>query len=82
MVLLFSGIAFSQVTKEEQTKILLAEFAIQLDETIKLNASLTKTINALVMDLKAIEEPSEELIAVLKKYGLYEVNNGDIPGKD
>ena len=48
MVLLFSGIAFSQATKEEQVKILLAKYVIQLDETIRLNTSLTETINALV----------------------------------
>ena len=80
-ILLFTGIAFSQ-TEEEQTKILLADYAIQLDKTVKLNTSLTETINAIITDLQAIENPSEELIAVLKKYGLYEVKNGDLPSED
>ncbi len=82
IILLFTGIAFSQITKEEQIKILLAEYAIQLDETIKLNMSLTKSINALVTELQAIKEPSDELIAILKKYNIYKGDNGNIPSEN
>ena len=81
IVLLFTGVIFSQ-TREEQTKIILANYVIQLDETARLNASLTESINAIVTDLQAIENPSEELIAILKKYNIYKGDNGNIPGKD
>lgn len=81
-ILFFSSVAFSQVTEEEQVKIILADCVIQLDKEVKLNTNLTESINALVIDLQAIENPSEELIAVLKKYNLYKENNGDIPGEN
>ncbi len=70
VILLFSGIVFSQ-TEEEQTKILLAEYVIQLDRTVRLNMDLTELINVFMSELQAIKEPSEELITLLKKYGLY-----------
>lgn len=81
-ILLFTGILFSQVTEEEQTKILLANYAIQLDREIKLNADLTESMNAFVAELQAIENPSEELIAVLKKYNIYKGDNGNLPNEN
>ena len=71
VVLLFAGIAFSQVTGEEQIKIILANYVIQLDKAVKLNANLTESMNVFVSELQAIKEPSDELITLLKKYGLY-----------
>ncbi len=73
VILLFSGIVFSQVSveKHQAVKILIADYAIQLDKIVKLNMDLTESINTLVAELQAIEEPSDELIALLKKYGLY-----------
>lgn len=81
-ILLFGSIALSQVTEEEQTKIILADYVIQLDKEVKLNTNLTESINILIKELQAIENPSEELIAVLKKYNIYKGDNGDIPGKN
>ncbi len=80
-ILLFGTIIFSQ-TEEEQTKILLADYVIQLNRTVRLNTDLTESINAIVTDLQAIENPSEELIAILKKYNIYKGDNGNIPNKD
>ncbi len=73
VILLFSGIVFSQVSveKHQAVKILIADYAIQLDKIVKLNMDLTESINTLVAKLQAIEEPSDELIALLKEYGLY-----------
>ena len=70
VILLFSGIVFSQ-TEEEQTKIILANYVIQLDKEIKLNMTLTKSLNVFMSELQAIKEPSEELVTLLKKSGLY-----------
>jgi len=83
-VLFFAGVAFPQVTEEEHqlVKNTLVEMTIRWNAVLEANETLNQIGNSLVTDLKAIKEPSEELIAVLKKYGLYEVNNGDIPGKD
>ena len=81
VTLLFTGVAFSQ-TEEEQTKILLADYVIQLNRTVRLNTDLTESINAIVTELQAIENPSEELIAILKKYNIYKGDNGNIPGEN
>ena len=81
-LLFLSGVAFSQVTEEEQAKIVLADYVIELNKAVKLNAGLTESINALVAELQAIKEPSEELIAVLKKYNIYKENNGNVPGEN
>ena len=72
-ILLFSGIAFSQVAEEEHlaAKVLLADYAIQLNRIMEINADMAESMNALVVDLQAIKEPSEELITILKKYKLY-----------
>ncbi len=81
VTLFFTGVAFPQ-TEEEQTKILLAGYVIQLNRTVRLNTNLTESINAIVTDLQAIENTSEELIAILKKYNIYKGDNGNIPNKD
>ncbi len=82
VVLLFAGIAFSQVTEEEQVKIVLANYVIQLDKAIKLNTNLTESMNVFVSELQAIKEPSDELIAILKKYNIYKGDNGNIPSEN
>ena len=71
LTLLFTGIAFSQVTEEEQVKIVLADYVIQLDKVIKLNMNFTESMDTFVAELQAIENPSDELIVILKKYNLY-----------
>jgi len=83
-VLFFAGVAFPQATEEEHqlVKNTLVNMTIRWDAVLEANETLNQIANALVEDLKAIENKSEELIAVLKKYGLYEVKDGDIPGKD
>ena len=75
-ILLFSGIALSQVTeKEHQTvKNTLVNMTIRWDLTVESNEILVKQINALILDLQAIKEPSEELIAIMKKYEIYQEN--------
>ena len=78
LILLFTGVTFSQVTEEERVKIVLADYVLELNRAIKLNANLTESINALVLELQAIKEPSEELVAVLKKYNLYEEGNNEL----
>ncbi len=74
VILLFTGLAFSQ-TEEEQTKIVLANFVLELDKTVKLNINLTKSIDALITELRAIKEPSAELVAILEKYGIYQIED-------
>ncbi len=74
VILLFTGLASSQ-TEEEQTKIVLANFVLELDKTVKLNINLTKSIDALITELRAIKEPSAELVAILEKYGIYQIED-------
>ena len=81
-ILFFSGITFSQVTEEEQTKIVLANYVLELNKAVELNTTLTESMNVFVGELQAIENPSDELIALLKKYNLYKEDNVNIPGKD
>ena len=75
-ILLFSGIALSQVTEEEHqtVKNTLVNMTIRWDLTVENNETLVKQINALILDLQAIKEPSEELIAIMKKYEIYQEN--------
>ena len=75
-ILLFSGIALSQVTEEEHqtVKNTLVNMTIRWDLTVENNETLFKQINALILDLQAIKEPSEELIVIMKKYEIYQEN--------
>ena len=75
-ILLFSGIALSQVTEEEHqtVKNTLVNMTIRWDLTVESNETLVKQINALILDLQAIKEPSEELIVIMKKYEIYQEN--------
>ena len=80
MIFLFTGVAFSQVTEEEHqlVKNTLVNMTIRWDLTVESNEALVKQVNALVQDLQAIKEPSEELIVIMKKYEIYqeeEINN-------
>ena len=72
-ILLFSGIALSQVTEEEHqiVKNTLVNMTIRWDQVITATEQLNNLTNTLVEDLQAIENPSEELIAVMKKYQIY-----------
>ena len=74
VILLFTGLASSQ-TEEEQTKIVLANFVLELDKTVKLNINLTKSIDALITELRAIKEPSAELVTIMEKYGIYQIED-------
>ena len=73
MFICLTGFAFSQVDELQLAKDALAEMAIERNELIKTNKTLTEMINTFVLDLQAIENPSEELIAVMKKYNIYKV---------
>ena len=75
VILFLSSITLSQVTEEEQTKIILANYVIQLDKMVKLNVNLTNSIDALISELRAIKEPSTELIVILEKYGIYQAED-------
>ena len=72
-MLLFSSIALSQVTEEEHqtVKNTLVNMTIRWDQAIAATEQLNNLTNALVTDLQAIENPSEALIAVMKKYQIY-----------
>ncbi|KKK53696.1 hypothetical protein LCGC14_3092200 [marine sediment metagenome] len=72
-ILLFSGIALSQVTEEEHqiVKNTLVNMTIRWDQAIVTTEQLNNLTNNLVVDLQAIENPSEALIAVMKKYQIY-----------
>lgn len=66
-----TGFAFSQVDELQQAKDVLAEQAIQISELKKANRNLVEMTNAFVQELQAIKNPSEELIAIMKKYEIY-----------
>ena len=72
-MLLFSSIALSQVTEEEHqtVKNTLVNMTIRWDQAIAATEQLNNLTNNLVVDLQAIENPSEALIAVMKKYQIY-----------
>ncbi len=72
-ILLFSGIALSQVVEEEHqtVKNTLVNMTIRWDQAIAATEQLNNLTNALVTDLQAIENPSEALIVVMKKYQIY-----------
>ncbi len=72
-MLLFSGIALSQITEEEHqvVKNTLVNMTIRWDQAIAATEQLNNLTNNLVVDLQAIENPSEALIAVMKKYQIY-----------
>jgi len=79
-ILLFTGLAFSQVAEEEHqlVKNTLVDMTIRWNLAVRDNESLSKQIEVLVQELQAIEKPSEELIAIMKKYGIYQeeiINN-------
>ena len=46
LTLLFTGIAFSQVTEEDYqiAKIIIADYVIQLDKVIKININFTDSM--------------------------------------
>ena len=69
-ILLFSGIALSQV-KEDQVKNTLINMTIRWDNAVMAKEQLQELTQALVIDLQALENPSEELIAIMKKYQIY-----------
>jgi len=70
VILLFSGIALSQV-KEDQVKNTLINMTIRWDNAVMAKEQLQELTQALVIDLQALENPSEELIAIMKKYQIY-----------
>ena len=70
-ILLFSGITLSQVTQEEQIKNTLIDMTIRWNEVVKTYENLTQNTNILIEELQAIQNPSEELIAIMKKYQIY-----------
>jgi hypothetical protein len=70
LFLCLSGFTFSQ--ELAKAKDALAEQAIEINELKKTNKTLNEMIDIFVKELQAIKEPSEELIIVLKKYGLHE----------
>ena len=72
-MLFFSGIALSQITEEEHqvVKNTLVNMTIRWDQAIAATEQLNNLTNNLVVDLQVIENPSEALIAVMKKYQIY-----------
>jgi len=68
-----TGFTLSQTDELAKAKDALAEQAIIINELRKANKDLNEMAGAFILDLQAIENPSEELITVLKKYGLYNV---------
>lgn len=72
-MLLFSGIALSQVSNEEHqtVKNTLINMTMRWDQAITATEQLNNLVNALIADIQTIENPSEELIVVMKKYQIY-----------
>ncbi len=75
IILLFTGLTFSQVTEEEHqiVKNALVNMTIRWDQVAIRNEVLTQNLqltNDFIADLQAIENPSEELIAIFKKYNI------------
>ncbi|MBC8180489.1 hypothetical protein H8E88_05125 [candidate division KSB1 bacterium] len=56
------------VTKEQKLQETLVDMTIMFNETKKVNEKLSVSINALIEDLKKIENPQPELIEIFKKY--------------
>ena len=71
LFLCLTGFTFSQTDELAKAKDALANQAIQINELRKTNKDLNEMAVAFILDLQAIENPSEELITVLKKYSLY-----------
>ncbi len=73
VILFLSSITLSQVTEEEHqiVKNTLVNMTIRWDQAIAATEQLNNLTNNLVVDLQAIENPSEALIAVMKKYQIY-----------
>ena len=69
LFLCLTGFTFSQ--ELQQAKDALAEQAIELNELRKTNKNLVNMVNSFVADLRAIENPSEGLRAVMEKYQLF-----------
>ncbi len=75
IILLFAGLTFSQVTEEEHqmVKNTLVNMTIRWDQVAIRNEALTQNLqltNDFIADLQAIENPSEELIAIFEKYNI------------
>ena len=64
-----TGLTFSQ--ELQQAKDALAEVTILWNEQVKVNGNLIEVMNVFALELQAIENPGEELIAVMKKYNIY-----------
>jgi len=56
------------VTKEQKLQETLIDMTIMFNETKKVNEKLSTSINALIEDLKKIENPQPELIKIFDKY--------------
>jgi len=56
------------VTKEQKLQETLVDMTIMFNETKKVNEKLSASINALIEDLKKIENPQPELIKIFDKY--------------
>lgn len=66
-------LTFSQVSVEEHqlVKNTLADMTVRWNQAVEANKKNADLINKLIQDLQAIKEPSEELIAIMKKYQIY-----------
>ena len=70
LFLCLTGFIYSQ-SKEQQAKDALVEVTILWNEQVKVNGNLIEVMNVFALELQAIENPGEELIAVMKKYNIY-----------
>lgn len=70
---MFSLVAFTQVAEEEHliVKNTLVDMTIRWNQSVKALEQLNNLANALIVDLQTIENPSEELIVIMKKYQMY-----------
>lgn len=72
-IFLCTGLLFSQPVNQrnEEIKNTLIDMTIRWNELSKNQEGIMNRTGALIFDLQNIKDPSEELIAILKKYNVY-----------
>ena len=73
---LLSGIIYAQ--SQEELKETLVDMTVRWHQVVEVNKQLNNDVLRLINDLNAIPEPSDTLIAILKKYKIY----GNISSKN
>ena len=71
-IFLFSTIAIAQITEEHLlVKNTLVDMTIRWNQSVKALEQLNNLTNELIIELQAIENPSDELKTIMVKYQIY-----------